>query len=338
MKKVFTLFLTVCLLGINFVAGQTADTSKVKGEYPYILPILGKKAHARGITLQKPFGLMLGGIFNSQEIVLNNFEMAIDDPGTPDEDLNFINLDSLGVFNFGPSEGRVSTFNVRADVWLLPFFSVGGYYGRVYGEQTISFSFLGSDLIYSNTPIEGQYYGFNMLAAVPLGPVALMADYSWSWTTNPRLDEPVLVEVSGIRVVRRIMTKKENRFFAVWAGTQFQKLNNETSGRIAFDEALGISEEDKQQMDDAWADYKTTDEWDQLSPGEKLVKEAGYKLIRGIADDEVAYKFNKELKYNWNFLLGVNYQHNPSWQFRAEWGFLKSKQQIFLGANYRFGL
>ena len=321
---------------------QQTDSAEVQKEYPYILPILGKKAFEKGHKLQLPFGGSVGTIFNKQGIVLENFEMTIADPNTPGGDLNYRDL--TGILDFGPSVGRINTLNFRVDAWILPFLSVGGYYGKVWGEQTISFSVVGSDFFESTTDIVGQYYGFNILGAIPLGPVALMADYSWSWTTNKNLDEPVLVEVSGVRIVRRIMTNREDRFFAVWVGAQHQKLANRTTGNIALDEALGISEEDKVRMDDQWAKFMNNeipngngDYWFQLSVKERLGHQAAFNLVRGITDDDVYYKFDKKLEYPWNMLLGINYQHNDHWQVRSEYGFLQSKQQLMLMATYRFG-
>ncbi len=107
---------------------------------------------------------------------------------------------------------------------------------------------------------------------------------------------------------------------------------------------MGITEEDKQELDNQWDSFRNNETpngdgeyWDDLNALEKLKYEATYQLVTGVADSTVLYKFIKELKYDWNMLLGFNYQHNPNWHFRAEYGFLKSKQQIMLGLNYRFG-
>lgn len=336
-------FLSVFMLNLpSSGLAQDSDTTEVASPYPYRLPILGKKAHARGHRLQLPLGASIGTIFNKQGLVLENFEMTIADPGTPADDITYRDLS--GILDFGPSQGRINTLNFRADVWVLPFLSVGGYYGEVWGEQTISFSVVGSDFFQSTTDIVGRYYGFNVLGAVPLGPVILMADYSWSWTTNQNLDEPVRVEVSGLRLVRRIKTKREDRFFAVWAGAQHQKMDNRTSGNIGIDEALNISAEDKQRLDDNWAAYTNNEipngrgeYWRDYTIVERGAQQAVYNLVRGVADDDVYYKFDKRLEYPWQMLLGVNYQHNDKLQFRTEYGFLKSKQQLMFMASYRFG-
>ncbi|MGL1886433.1 MAG: hypothetical protein OCD76_07955 [Reichenbachiella sp.] len=345
MKKL-NLLLLISILSFSLFA-QNVDSTQIGKEYPHLLPILGKKAYAKGYKLQKPLGMSVGTIFNKQGLILEDFEMAIADPGTPTSDIDYINLN--GTLDFGPSEGRINTLNFRADAWVFPFLSVGAYYGKIWGEQTISFSFMGSDFFESTTDIVGQYYGLNLLGLVPLGPVVLMADYSWSWTTNENLDEPVLVKVSGMRVVRRIMTKKEGRFFAVWGGAQFQNLDNRTSGNIALDEALGISEEDKDAYDDHWINVQNDEVviredvlgrpvyWSDLTQTEQDIRQNTHDLVRGIADDDVYYKFDKRLEYKWNMLLGVNYQHSDKLQIRTEYGFLKSKQQLMFMVSYRFG-
>ena len=84
---------------------QTIDSTQIEKEYPYVLPILGKKAYAKGYELQKPFGVMLGSLFNKQGIVIDNFEMAISEDQTPPT--NYFKLD--GILDFGPSEGRINT-------------------------------------------------------------------------------------------------------------------------------------------------------------------------------------------------------------------------------------
>ncbi len=105
------LILTTAVLAIS---AQTADTSKqVKGEYPYLLPILGKKAHDRGYKLPLPHGLSVGTIFTKQSIILDNFQFAF---ARGDEQPDFERFQPIAdLVVFGPSEGRVNTLNFRFD-------------------------------------------------------------------------------------------------------------------------------------------------------------------------------------------------------------------------------
>lgn len=347
-SKLIIVFLVLCILPFSGYA-QKLDPTETREPYPYLFPILGKKAYEKGYNIPLPHGILIGTIYNKQGIELNNFEMAIAQPGLPESDLNFTSLD--GILDFGPSEGRINTLNARVDTWVLPFFGISGIFGKVWGEQSISFSIVGSELIESVTDIEGQYYGINLLGIVPLGPINLAADYSWTWTTNARLDKPVLVKVSGIRVTKQIKTKIPGRYFAVWAGAQSQKLTSQTSGNIAFDEVLGVSEKDKEKLDDHWGNVLNDEVvvkqspitgndlyWSDLTPVEQQLRQSTYNLVRGVVDSNVYYKFNKQLEYDWNMLLGVNYQHNKRWGLKAEYGFLKAKQSLMFSIDYRFGL
>jgi len=347
-SKIIITFLVLCMLPFSGYA-QEIDSSETREPYKYAFPILGKKAYEKGYTLPLPHGILAGTFFNKQGLILDDFEMDIAAPGADPSDLDFVSLD--GILDFGPSEGRINTFNVRLDTWILPFLNISGIAGRVWGEQSISFSIVGSDLIESVTDIEGQYYGFNLLGIVPLGPVNVALDHSWTWTTNKRLDKPVAVKVGGIRVIKQIKTNKANRYFAVWGGAQAQTLEGQTSGNIAFDEALGITAEDKANLDTHW-DNVLNDEvvvkeqpitgnplyWSDLTPAEQELRQGAFDLVRGVADSNVYYKFNKRLEYDWNMVLGAAYQHNERWGLKIEYGFLKSKQQVMFNIDYRFGL
>ena len=336
MKYFLSLALILCI-SLNSNSQELPDTTQ--GEYPYVLPILGKQAHEKGYKLQLPFGIGVNGIYNQQGIVLSDFLLDFTKiGGTPD----FERLKPLAdLIQFGPSDGSIYTFNVRADAWILPFLAVSGYYGRVYGEQTVTLT--SPIALSSTTDIIGQYYGMNILAVAPLGPVNLAADYSWSWTTNDRLDAPVRVEVSGIRVIKRFMNKnRDDRFFAVWGGAQFQKLENLTSGKIELGEALDLDGETINDFDNRWAEYQMTPEWDELGTINQELATRAYEAARetlvALGETVVHYEFQKDLEFNWNMLIGGQYQHTDHWQVRFEYGFLQSKQTAMLGINYRFGL
>ena len=50
--------------------------------------------------------------------------MAIAESGTPPCDEYFVSLDDI--LDFGPSKGRVTTFNFLVETWGLSFFNVSG--------------------------------------------------------------------------------------------------------------------------------------------------------------------------------------------------------------------
>ncbi len=339
-RRTLTLVILSQLLVISVFA-QKVDSTILGTEYPWKLPLLGKKAWERGYRLPAPHGLGIGTIFNRQNIVLDNFEMAISEPdGSFGE---YIDLD--GILEFGPSQGRINTINGRFDTWILPFFGVGAYAGKVWGEQTISFSVVGSDFFESVTDINGNYYGFNLIGVVPLGFINLSGDYSWSWTTNDRLDKPVQVNVAGIRAIKTFPLKRPDQFFGVWVGTQYQRLEGQTSGSIGIDEGLGITDEDKAAIDARWQSFvnneipdRNGNYWDDLTVLQRRVYQGAYDWLFGLVESDIAYRFTKALEANWNLLLGGTYQHSSHWALRTEYGFVQSKQQLMFILEYRFGI
>jgi hypothetical protein len=338
--KKFDLVILIALFLMPVIGStQGFDSTQIGKEYPYVFPILGKKAYERGYKLPKPHGIMLNTLFNRQGIILEDFSMAFTQ-GNEEPDFDLLQPIS-DLIVFGPSTGRISTLNLRVDTWILPFFAVGGYYGRVDGEQVVTLT--SPVAIESTTDIDGQYWGFNLLAVAPLGPVNLAVDWSSSWTTNVRLDNPVKVQVVGTRIIKNFPIKnKPDMFIGIWGGAQFQKLENATSGKISLEEALNLDGQKLQEIDDAWADYMNSPEWDALNPVEQGLQQAAFDFLRqgldNLSQTTVHYKFRKRLEYEWNMLLGAQWQINRTWQFRTEYGFLKSKQQLMLSLNYRFGL
>ena len=327
----------LCLITMS-IQGQEIDSLSRTKEYPYVLPILGQKAYDRGINLPKPFSASVGSIFNKQGIVIRNFSMAFTQG---DEIPDFDELKPISdLIQFGPSEGRINTLFARVEAWVLPFLSVGGYYGKVWGEQTISL--VEPIEITSVTDIDGTYYGVNLVGIVPLGPVLLQGDYSWSWTTNERLDNPVMVRVSGLRLMKRFINKRTpNKFWAIWAGAQSQHLDSQTSGNINFGEALDLGPEDLERLDSRWEAYMMSPEWDALTPQEKVEASIAYNIVRdaasGLIDTTVHYRFEKRLEFEWNMVIGGTYVFNDHWSIRGEYGFLKNKQTLMLQLAYGFG-
>lgn len=325
MRKIFTLTILAVLALSSTVKGQGFDSTQIGKDYPYLLPLLGKKAYKKGYVLPKPFGVMLNTLYTKQDLVLENFELAFVGPNETFNESDLLDLSDI--IDFGPANASVLTVNGRADAWLLPFLSVGGYIGYFNGKTNITLE--KPFPLESATENYGRYWGFNVLAVAPVGPVNISVDYSWSWSDNNFLSKPVLVNVAGLRVVKNFPLKKKDRFVGVWAGTQFQKLDAKTEGSINLKDALNIDESFQNELD-TWYDG-LTDRQKEIY-GDKL-----YEGINNFANSDVHYRFDKRLKYNFNFILGGQYQLNREWQFRTEAGFMRSKFQGMLSANYRFG-
>ena len=335
-------FLTLILIIFCFnstTAQQIDSIQKPKGEYPYVLPILGQKVYDRGYDLPLPFNVSVGTVFNKQGIVLDQFQLAFTQNDAVADFEQFQPIADL--VEFGPSDGRVNTLFARGEASVFPFLNVGLYYGKVWGKQTIRLN--APVEITSDTDINGVYYGFNLIGFAPVGPIILQADYSRSWTTNDRLDKPVNVNVSGMRAIKRFINKKNpEKYLAVWGGAQYQNLEGQTSGNINLGKALNITEETINGFESAWDDYTMSPAWDELTLAEKAKQTTAYNLtlagLNAVDDTTVHYKFNKSLEYPWSMLLGFQYAFNNRWSVRAEYSFLRSKQQLFANLVYYFGI
>ena len=132
MKSLFApiCFCLILLLFCSFESySQGFDSTQIGKEYPYKLPILGAKAYKKGYKLPLPHGIMINSIWNKQNIVLENFEMAFLPRGEVfNEDMY---QDWSEIIVFGPSTGRINTLSFRASTWLLPFMALSINYGQI---------------------------------------------------------------------------------------------------------------------------------------------------------------------------------------------------------------
>lgn len=319
--------ITLTLIGLTGIHAQGFDSTQIGEEYPYALPLLGKKAYTRGYKLPLPHGIMINSVFNKQNLVLENMELAFLPNGAPLGEDDY--LDFSEIIEFGPSTGRINTLSFRASTWILPFFAISMNYGEVWGEQVIK---LNSPInITSATDIRGRYYALDFLVVVPIGPVNLAVNWAPAWTTNERLLEPVRADVVSGRLVKNFpIGNKPDRFLGVWVGAQFQRLAAKTEGSIPLQEALDQDGETQQKVDN-W--------YNGLTPIQKqLYGDRVYDAFNNLITTTVHYRFDKRLENEFNLLFGGQYQFNRTWQLRAEYGAINSKQQLLLSLNYAFGL
>ena len=102
MKKTSKLIVIILMLSLLPLSGnaQKSDTTSTREPYKYKLPILGKKAYAKGYNFPLPHGVLFGTLYNKQGILLKDFEMAIADPGSSESELDFKSLESQSVFSY----------------------------------------------------------------------------------------------------------------------------------------------------------------------------------------------------------------------------------------------
>lgn len=340
----------IIVLGIIFISAgicssqqlpnisNTKDSAFFNNPYPYILPILGSKAHQAHIRLPFPVGVMFNTLVGQQDLMLNQMMLGFgnhDNPTPPE----MIDLDD--VVRFEDVSAQTSTFNLRLDAWILPFFNIYGIVGQT-KKADISVNLVEPFPLGVTTQVSGTYVGYGLMAAGALGPFFISADLNRTYNYNPRLDEPAKVLISGLRTgpVFRFKSRPEMNI-SLWTGGMYSHFNGETDGSI---DAIELAPDAPGRIDEMQAEL---DGWyDGLSPVDQLkylilynkVNEGLSGIKEGIETGYIRYSFNKSIDLPWNLLLGAQWQINYRWQIRAEAQLLGDRTAGLFSINYRFGI
>src|SRR6478752_2374657 len=86
-------------------------------EYPYALPIWGKKVTKKGYNLPYSAGIGVNYLWQKSELVIDNLSVGFNNGPLH-------NLDEVIRFNSATSEANA--INIRPDIWLLPFLNIYG--------------------------------------------------------------------------------------------------------------------------------------------------------------------------------------------------------------------
>ena len=304
-------------------------------DYPYALPILGKKATKKGYKLPLPHGVMFNFLAGKQELAIEDMKVGFN---------NGPLYDVSDIIDFGPSEAVVYTFNVRVDTWILPFLNIGGYYGQ--GESQAKIRLEKPFELVTEPRSDATYYGFSTLLAGGYKGLfnkgfMLSWDLNASWTTNENLDKPVFVAITGIRTGPIIPLKKENSNIVIWGGAAYTYVAAETVGSIGGSEIfpeIGDNIDEKRMELDTW--YANFGD----NPPESVTKiydgmNGVYDNIEnGVNSSSIQYSMTKKALGPINFVLGMQYQLNLHWQLRLEAQMLGGRTTGLVSMNYRFGL
>jgi len=369
MKKHILLFLlgTSCFVGHAQVfsdreslPSQNDSTAKAKAaEYPYLLPILGKKATAAGYSLPYSAGLGVNYLYQKSDLIINNLEIGFNNgPRT--------NMDNIVKFNNATATSN--GINFRPDVWLFPFLNVYGIFARSQSATAIDvniqlpqpdggYKSIGS--LQTKAEFEGTTTGFGLMPTMGIKGCWFALDMNFSWTDIPQLEKPAFIYIFGPRLGKAFKLKNEQTI-SVWAGGFRVKMSSTTAGSIPigdlFDTEKLNQEIDKMNagIDEAQQNVDTwwNTEADQSSPVD-IAKKERYDAaivkasnlvdnldgaVSNVENASVQYSLSKKPKEMWNFLVGAQYQYNKHWMLRAECGFLGARTQVIAGLQYRFGL
>ena len=373
MKKI--LFIAGLTLGLlsqtlgqvytNKVVGKKnealADTLKSQ-PYPYSLPIWGAKATAKGYDLPYSAGVSLNYFWQQSDLLINDLFVGFNDGPMYDLD---------EIIRFDNAVSTASVVTVRPDIWLLPFLNVYGIFSTAKTSTEISAGLWLPDTsnvwnevtaFNSKANFDATGMGFGITPTIGIGGGWMALDMNMTWTDVSALNKPVFTYVFGPRFGKTFKFKDPQRNLAVWAGGFRVHLSAETDGSLALSDVLPIDEAqvkvDEGMMKVADATVQVDEWWNGLTDMEQRnpVNAAKYETanrvlekfgnvlntIDGALNDEeeatVQYSLNKRPKNMWNFIIGAQFQLNKHFMWRAEYGFLGSRQKFMTGLQYRFGL
>jgi hypothetical protein len=296
------------------------ERERILQNYKSIFPIWGKKAIERGFDLPFPVGIGINYLYMKQDIGLGALGLSAGD--NPTQPVDFI--------QFSGAESEVSSYNVRLDLWVLPFLNVYGLYGRGQAKTTVVIS----------EPIEfesgvdqtGNFYGIGFTTAIGIKRNWLSFDINWTWSDLELLENPVEARVLGIRYGRTIKLSPKKRL-TFWIGTMNQKFETVTQGSVLLADVIPA------EFKDTLQDYQNSEWYLNLNPVQKGIADQLMDAILNsdLGQTNVNYRLDKEPATPWNMLLGSNFELNKRWHIRAEAGLI-GRFSFLVGLNYRFKL
>ncbi|NLR90973.1 autotransporter domain-containing protein [Flammeovirga agarivorans] len=329
------LFITIIVfLGIfnqsfaqnNYPARTEADIDSLD----YLFPAMGSKIKKMGHSVPMPTGLMFNYVYQQSNIRLEDFKMGTD----PN---NLHNMDFVG---FSPAHSETMAYNVRLDLWLLPFLNVYGNYAYSTSEGSVQIT---DPLNFPvNTTPETQSYGFGFTTAYGWNDWFMAANFNFTWSDNQALETMTKSQIISVRFGRNFKVGK-NGHIAPSVGVQYQHMSPYSLGSIKTSKIKDFLNNDvvqgaKQNLRNKY------DEWyDGLSrPEKKIVSEAIDAVQNKVGEhqmpEKLYYSFNKYKMSNFAAIVGVSYFYKNRHMFRAETAVGYGYVNAVFSYNYRFGL
>lgn len=330
-------------------------------EYPYVLPILGKKAYQKGFSLPYSAGLSVNFITQKSDIIIENLKVGFNNGELYDLD---------NIIRFNAAESRGSGLNIRPDFWLFPFLDVYG----ILAKSALSTSIDAGLWIPVNdstwqqvlplstkAEFDATTVGLGLTPTMGVGGFFMVFDMNMTWSDVPALEKPAFAFVFDPRIGKNFVIK-EDMNVAAWVGGFRLKINTGTTGTLPMSDLFTL-EDAQQKIDDGQVKveqgYTAIDDWwnslssiEQKNPvnvakyeaANKALETAGNVLegaeeaIGTINNSTVQYSLDKRQKDMWNFIVGGQFQLNKHWMARGEVGFLGARTQGLVSLQYRFGL
>ncbi|MFV0565169.1 MAG: hypothetical protein ACK5NB_04955 [Flavobacteriaceae bacterium] len=356
MKSKLLLLLMSTLLMVNVGYSQSKnDKAKTKKEkrlsardisdsvfmskpYPFILPVLGDKAHDRGYRFPLPFGVMFNSISIDQKMMIDNMRIGF---GNTESGAEPVMYDIDGIVAFNPVEAQTVSRNVRVDVWPFPFLNVYGIYGKM-KKSDINIEMTAPFPLKVTTDIAGHYFGYGAMLNGKIGPVFVSLDANKNVNHNPRLDKPVAITLVSLRSGPIFsINRNPNMKIMFWTGLMHSHFNAATNGSISTKDLAPNASSHianmQTDMDNWYSGLKPLDRakyailYNTLSNGLTALDES-------LETSYIKYKMDKTVDRPWNMLMGIQWQINQNWQMRTEAQILGDRSAWLFSFNYRFGI
>ncbi len=307
-------------------------------KYDKIFPIFGQGAYKKGFDIPYPAGLMANFIWMKQNIDLENMQLGFKGNGIGGNPVD-VPLTSVDFIKFSDNENTTYGYNFRPDLWIFPFLNVYGIFG--FGNSTTEVNLIEPLKLQSVVEQDITTTGFGIMGAGGIGPFWTSVDANWTWNKPELLDEPVRVNVLGIRLGKTFtFNDRPDRNIAVWVGGMRTEMNTSTSGQITLNQAIPGFD---QKTDEIYANYHEwrDENYDDLNLQQKLVvNNVLDPMAEAIKDRDgsavIRYAMDKQVAQLWNGLIGAQFQLNKRWMLRSEGGVLGNRKSFLMSINYRF--
>src|SRR5262245_51470048 len=218
----------------NSEVGNTAQMdSLAHAHWPYIFPIWGQKATARGFRLPYPAGLSFQYFGQRSDILIDNLQVGFNNG--PLHDLDH-------VIRFDEAKSSSDGLSLRPDVWVLPFLNVYGILGRSTASTDVSCGLWLPDSsggeqkvldIDTKVDFDANTFGFGITPTVGVRGAWLALDMNFTWTDVPQLNEPASAFVFDPRIGKSFRVGNDpDENLNLWAGGFRLKINTGTTGSI----------------------------------------------------------------------------------------------------------
>jgi len=274
------------------------------------------------------------------------------------------------VIRFNSATATTNGVNFRPDIWLFPFLNIYGIYAQSKTSTAIDAGvWLPTDSawkqvtnIKTKANFNGTTFGFGLTPTVGIRGYFLALDMNFSWTDIEELEKPAFAFVFGPRFGKNISMKKKDMSLALWVGGFRVEIGSSTSGSLNATDLLPLNEwkekvntgnakvaENQQKVDNWWSGLSAAEQNNPVNIAKHEtanrvlgrfgnVLDQASQIVANAGEGSVQYSLSKKQKQAWNFIVGGQFQINRSWQLRAEYGFLGTRQQFIGGLQYRFNL